>query len=694
MVEGIAARRCVECGAVSPVHSAACTRCSAPFPVPYRQSTSPFPRGSRVRALAWVAVVILVVFWLTVGSLLSAMLSRVLSSGAYKQALALAHASTELQSILGPDFAPHYPVLGFLSSRHSQQFAVFSIPVAGSRGTGHLYAVGNSINGAWEFSRLSFVSDTEQRTFDLAPVSLLQNLPAVPEQTVFLLPIGLDASESLDWAAAYYKSKFQLDVQILPAIPMEPSLVDSRRRQVDSEKFMDFAIRKYPEIARDPSHIFIGVTSRDMFIRSFDWAYAINFRHHARFAMLSSARLRPSPFLNRWNPEWQHSRVQKMLTKNIAMLYFGFPMSSDETSLLSGGIVTGSDVDVMSGSIIGSENRWDPLLESGDLGTTIYDVPGKPLLWRNVSSGEAMPGPSTAVYATYLTLGLFSLRESDVRLDGEFALPFTRVYRNQDPASRPFGVGANDSLDIFLVGQMGSYCDLILEDGGRVHFTHSSPRLGLAGDTYVSGSYNGEFSNTVADYAGGIWTLTRADGWKFFFPYRPTALGQNVTVLTGFQDSAGRLYRMERDSSGDLLSITTPSGQWIHFQNDASHRIRRLEASTGRIVRYEYDEKGCLSRVEDSEGHLETYTYDDQSEMTTIAHGSDEPVLRNSYEGGNIRHQIMADGRTFDYHYARNSSTKKNAPVPDLVTDPNRKLTYIRCGSNGCVRSLPVPPAH
>jgi len=651
-------------------------------------------RGSLGTVLAWLAIAVMLVFWLAVGSVLSAVLSRVTSSGAYREALALAHASTEVQSYLGTDFTPRFPALGFVSARYGSQFTEFSIPVAGSHGSGHLYSVANAIHGVWEFSRVTFVSDDGRFSLDLAPVSGMQNLPAVSAQTVFLLPIGLDSSQPLSWTLPYYKSKFGIEVQILPAIPMEPGLVDSHRHQVDSEQFIDFAIKNYPEIAQDPSAILIGVTSQDMFIRSFGWNYAFNFRHDARFAIVSSARLHPLAFFDRLNPEWLRSRLQKMLTKNIVMLYFGLPMSSDETSLLSGGLSTGDDVDDMTGSVIGAERRWDPFYESGDFGTTIYDMHGKPLFWRNSSSSEALPDPSSSVYSTYLTLGLFGLRVNDVQLTGEFPLSFSRVYRNQDPASRPFGVGTNDSLDIFLVGQMGSFIDLIREDGGRVHFNHTVPRSVRLGDTYASGPYAGEFSNSLVVYSGGNWTLTRPDGWKFFFPYRPANPGQNVTVLTGFQDPLGRMYRMERDSSGALVSVTTPSGQWIRFENDAEHRIRRLEASTGRVVTYDYDQKGCLSQVSDSDGHADSYTYDEQLEMVTISHGSENPVLVNSYEDGNIRHQTMVDGRTFDYRYSHDSQLPKGSVVPLLVTDPDGKVTHVRCDSSGCVRSLPSPPSN
>src|SRR6266403_1854832 len=88
---------------------------------------------------------------------------------------------------------------------------------------------------------------------------------------------------------------------------------------------------------------------------------------NGRFAVVSSARLKPFSFLAKKNPEWSASRLKKMLTKNIAMLYFDLPKSSDYTSLLSGGVLSGDQVDFMSGSIIGAEGRWDPFINSGDI---------------------------------------------------------------------------------------------------------------------------------------------------------------------------------------------------------------------------------------------------------------------------------------------------------------------------------------
>jgi len=49
---------------------------------------------------------------------------------------------------------------------------------------------------------------------------------------------------------------------------------------------------------------------------------------------------------------------------------------------------------------------------------------------------------------------------------------------------RPFGIGANDSLDIFLVGRMGVEVELVNEAGGRIRFNHIDRRMGDGGDTY------------------------------------------------------------------------------------------------------------------------------------------------------------------------------------------------------------------
>jgi hypothetical protein len=86
--------------------------------------------------------------------------------------------------------------------------------------------------------------------------------------------------------------------------------------------------------------------------------------------------------MDQWNPEWLNSRLQKLLTKNIAMLYFGLTLSADDTSLLSGAVDSGMEIDRMSGEVIEEDGAWESFTDSGDPGFTVYDSPKKAPLWR------------------------------------------------------------------------------------------------------------------------------------------------------------------------------------------------------------------------------------------------------------------------------------------------------------------------
>ena len=268
-------------------------------------------------------------------------------------------------------------------------------------------------------------------------------------------------------------------------------------------------------------------------------------------------------------------------------------------------------------------------------------------------------------------------------------MQLVRVYRNQDERSRAFGIGGSHSFDMFLGGQMGIAVDLITEDGSRVHFVHQQPRAGQQGDTYrVSRGADARFVHTEAVFLGGTWQIKTTDGWTYFFPYRPQALPQYVTVLTSFIDPAGHKFEMERDSFGALLKVTSPSGKWLHFENDSEHRIHKITSSTGRSVTYDYKD-GSLIRVTDSQGHVDAYTYDDKGQMLTAAHGDGNPVLINKYfNDGYLKCQIMSDGRSFDYSYSRDAySIHENQ-----IMDPNGLQTYIQYEGKEYLESLPVRP--
>jgi len=297
---------------------------------------------------------------------------------AYQESLRIAKASPAVQSVLGESIHLRSTALGLALTYRGSQFIQFSVALAGSRGSGRLYAVANSTNHTLEFFRLTFLPAVATQSIDLTPAPQHLTLPAVPAKKVYLIPVGLDDRESLDWVPAYYLAKFGIEAVLLPPVPVTEQLINSTRKQVDSEAAIEYVRKLHPELDADPSAILIAVTSKDIYIPSFNWTYAENYRQGARFAVVSSARLHPPDFLARWNPEWLHSRLQKMLTKNIAMLYFDLPMSSDYTSLLSGGVSSGPQVDFMGGTIIGTEGKWDPFIDGEGLGSPSMLSPASP----------------------------------------------------------------------------------------------------------------------------------------------------------------------------------------------------------------------------------------------------------------------------------------------------------------------------
>ena len=631
----------------------------------------------------WIARAVAALAFLFVLGAVGLLHAHLSSTAAYQEAVRLAKASPAVRGALGENIHLRSPALGLTLRYAGSEFVQFSVSLAGSHGSGRLYAVANSMNRAPQFSRLSFLPATGAQSIDLTPVPQRLDLPPVPAKKVYLFPLGLEASEPLDWAPSYYQAKFGIEVVVLAPAPLTQDLVNPTRKQMDSERCVEYLRKLHPELDADPSAILVAVTSKDIYIPSFNWAYAENFRDGARFAVVSSARLHPPSFMASWNPEWLLSRLQKMLTKNIAMLYFDLPMSSDYTSLLSGGVLYGPQIDFMGETIIGAEGRWDSFINSNDPGVTIYSVPGRPPLWRLIESGDALPQPDAHVFRADLGTGFFIDRTEDFRLEGDYPLKFTRSYRNGDRISRSFGIGASDSLDIFLAGEMGVYVDLIYEDGGRLHFVRSRPGPGVFGDAYRA-------NGSLAVYAGDGWTVTMHDGSKLYFPYRPNYLGYNVSVLTGYTDPTGKKYEMERNSLGELLSVTTPSGQWLHFERDAEHRVRRISASTGRVLTYDYNSRGCLSKVTDSDGHAESYSYDDKFQMLTVGQDSNVPAIINEYDiSGEIISQTMSTGEKFLYHYTSDPQGRGNAKVPDIITDPRGLVTYFLYNSGGYVQSLP-----
>ena len=166
-------------------------------------------------------------------------------------------------------------------------------------------------------------------------------------QKIYFAAVGEMRSVHLDVLQAYYKQRYDLTVEILPPIGLEPVVVDERRRQLIAEELIELMKRRYPEHARSPQSILIGITEGDMYIREVNWRFAFAKRDGDRFAIVSSARMDPVSFGYLPDEELLQTRLRKMLSKNIGIMYYKLPQKSDRRSVMFGPILGIDDLDSM-----------------------------------------------------------------------------------------------------------------------------------------------------------------------------------------------------------------------------------------------------------------------------------------------------------------------------------------------------------
>lgn len=171
---------------------------------------------------------------------------------------------------------------------------------------------------------------------DLPPRSAATPLtPKVSGSKVCFVPVGDFPSEQLSRLVDYYRLRYNLEISISKAIPVDPSVRDAARGQLMAEEFALSIRRSVPEYADDLNTILIGFTSEDMYPTSQDWQFAFGWRQGTtRTAVVSTARL---DLTNQGIPasaDIVSSRLRKIVTKDIGILYYGLPQSGNPQSVL------------------------------------------------------------------------------------------------------------------------------------------------------------------------------------------------------------------------------------------------------------------------------------------------------------------------------------------------------------------------
>jgi len=281
-----------------------------------------------------------------------------------------------------------------------------------------------------------------------------------------------------------------------------------------------------------------------------------------------------------------------------------------------------------------------------------------------------------------LFTGLFVLQKTDLIANDVVPVALTRTYRPADTRSRAFGIGSTHPYDMFLVGNVGpyTYFDLILPDGGRVHFDRTSPGTGYIDAVYQHATTPTDWYQAGIVWNGAGWTLTKKDGTVLVFPDGFTATTPQQAALKSITDRFGNVVTLTRDANANLTQIRTPNGRTLTLTYDGSARITQVQDSGARTVGYTYDESGRLWKVADPENGVTEYTYDSSHRITTIKDARGLIYLMNQYDGSDrVTRQVLADGGTYQFAYSVDGQGQKVTEV----TNPRGYITRTTFNAAG-----------
>jgi RHS repeat-associated protein len=320
-----------------------------------------------------------------------------------------------------------------------------------------------------------------------------------------------------------------------------------------------------------------------------------------------------------------------------------------------------------------------------DAGVVLYELSGAMVANPNNAPPEGPPECEECKGGdpVDLSTGLFVYEQTDLIVRDTLPISVSRTYRPRDTVVRPFGIGATHPFEIFIVGDTFPYtfADVIMPDGGRVHYNRISPGTGFSDAVYEHTETPSAFYKTQIKFVGGRWHLTLKDGTLYEFPDAENAQSPRLAALVAMSDRYGNRYTLTRDSNHNLTKITTPNGRYVEFTYDASNRITQAKDNIGRTVGYTYDATGRLQKVTNPNGGLTQYTYDTSHRMLTIKDPKLQTYLTNQYDtNGRVIKQTMTDGGFYTFAYTLGANGKV---VQTDVTDPRGIVRRITFNSSG-----------
>jgi predicted Zn-dependent protease len=146
---------------------------------------------------------------------------------------------------------------------------------------------------------------------------------------VYFQPLSSYPVADAEELASHYRTKFGLSIEVLEPISIPEGAFDRERGQAVAERLID-QIKTVDVLNEDPNAIVIGLTVVDMYIAELSWNFAFNWRSDGHLAVVSTSVMDDLGA----DRALQMRRLQKMVTKDLGILYYGLRGNDDPGSVL------------------------------------------------------------------------------------------------------------------------------------------------------------------------------------------------------------------------------------------------------------------------------------------------------------------------------------------------------------------------
>jgi len=697
--------RCTNCGVTLSRETSQCPSCGAPVANPKPQ------RSVLKRVVSWrhfrhllIALILLLLPHTPIGYIIFPYRPLLPTSSLVWEAITRANQNPGTDALFGRPISAGWLSRGYVwGDETGWSEGKMWIPVTGAKAAGMLYARGGRADSPWVFSELQLVRDDGNTLDLLAPITKPSLLPLPKQVRVYIVPIGEVEGLGLDELPAFYRKQYDLSVEVLEPVALEPKVRNSARRQLIFEELVELLDRHLPNLAKDKSAFLIGVTDEDIYIREQNWNFAYTaYDNRHRVGIVSSHRFVPHPLAGKEN--LFRARIRKMVTRAMGFVAFNLPRSDDPSSAMYKDLYGAASVDLMSDRLEGlgsqavvdefnSVHRMSPVSAEMSPLTANFDsikVDGRHpcLLIRKPKDGTpaAMQVTLTkCAQGVYLDnevdeievdlRGDLIMRTTDLFVPGRIPLAVTRCYRSWDTFSRSFGRNTALSWDLYPVGsrQPYTYIDIIPCDGNAFHYERISKGTGYADAVYEHRITNTALLGSRFAWNGNGWDLKLRDGSLYRFPESYYAKRPIDGALIEFRNANGLLVKMERGEHRNLSKIATLNDHWITFEHDTADRIMTAEDQLKRKVTYLYDYGGRLAEVRGLKT-VTRYTY--AYTFLTAVEENGHRIAEFDYKNGRVSRVTLPNRGTYLLEYESDPSEEYRV-LRSVVTAPDGSLSKI-----------------